>query len=59
MEERLAWGTVWTDSDNSAQDIEGTMKWNSTEYESLEPPNWEAIQDAPRSFKEVTASVDA
>ena len=51
-------GGLWTDSENSAQDTEETMRWDSTEWERLEPLKWGAIQDASRSFKEVTAIVD-
>ena len=58
IEEREAWGAVWTDSENSIQDTEGTMKWNSTEWARLEPLKWGAIQNVSRSFKEVTAIVD-
>ena len=43
IEERNTWEAVWTDSENSAQDAEGKMVWNSVAWARLEPLNWGAV----------------
>ena len=53
LKERRLWITLWKDSDHLTQDIEDRMRVGRTPAHLLG-----AIQDAPRSVKEVIASVD-